>query len=321
MFQSLSLADALAAASRAVSAGETTMRYPTGFSPLDLYLNDGFRPRELILVAGRQGVGKTTFAMQVCRSVAMSGLPVVVLSFEHDDRTLVERLVALEAAYGGVGASLPARRIVERLRGQGTHAPDPVLDDVLAGVSTWAPLVQIVGPTAESPTMSIADIAMVVAEATRRHGHSPLVIVDYLQKIAMEGETDDVRSGRVAVALKELAMTSNCPVLAITAADREGLVAGQRLLIHHLRGAAVLAYESDVILLFNDKYDVVARQHLVYDASNAARMHDVTVVSLEKNRGGLDGVHLQFTKHFESNRYDPQGSEVSEQLVDQRLYD
>jgi replicative DNA helicase len=320
MFQSLSLADAISAASRAASRGEATLRYPTGFVPLDLYLNEGFRPRELIVVAGRQGVGKTTFAMQVCRSVAKSGLPVVVISFEHDDRTLVERLVALEAAYVGVGASLPARRVVERLRG---HAPqlDTHLDDVMAQVSTWAPLVQIVGPTAESPTMSTADIAMVVEHATERHGRAPLVIVDYLQKIAMEGETDDVRSGRVAVALKELAMSSNCPVLAITAADREGLIAGQRLLIHHLRGAAVLAYESDVILLLNDKYDIVARQHLVYDAPNAARMHDVTVVSVEKNRGGLDGVHLQFTKHFESNRYDPEGSEVSEQLVDQRLYD
>ncbi|MDQ1380012.1 MAG: replicative helicase, partial [Actinomycetota bacterium] len=68
-----------------------TDRYPTGFRPLDGYLGDGLRPGELTLVAGRQGVGKTTFVMQACRHVAASGIPVVLASFEHNEQAIVER--------------------------------------------------------------------------------------------------------------------------------------------------------------------------------------------------------------------------------------
>jgi replicative DNA helicase len=110
------------------------------------------------------------------------------------------------------------------------------------------------------------------------------------------------------------------PVLAIVAADREGLISGRRLRTHHLRGSASLAYEADVVLIMNDKYDVVARHHLVYDSHGADRFHDYVVVSIEKNRSGLDRIDLEFGKQFDQGRFDPDGTLVAEQLVDERVY-
>ena len=59
------------------------------------------------------------------------------------------------------------------------------------------------------------------------------------------------------------------PVLAVVAAEKAGLVAGKRLRVHHLRGSSALAYEADIVLIMNEKYDVVARHHLIYDVNNA----------------------------------------------------
>ncbi|MEB0272948.1 AAA family ATPase, partial [Pseudomonas sp. 5B4] len=59
------------------------------------------RSGELVLIAGPQGLGKTTFAMQVGRNVARSGRAVLVFSYEHDLQTLRVRLVALEAGLLG----------------------------------------------------------------------------------------------------------------------------------------------------------------------------------------------------------------------------
>ena len=96
-------------------------------------------------------------------------------------------------------------------------------------------------------------------------------------------------------------------MLAIVAADREGLAAGRRLRVHHLRGSSALAYEADIVLMINDKYDVVARHHLVYDVGNAERFRNFAVMSIEKNRSGLDRIDLEFRKRFEQGRFETEG--------------
>ena len=54
-------------------------------------------------------------------------------------------------------------------------------------------------------------------------------------------------------------------MLAVVASDKEGIASGRRMRVHHLRVRRSLAYEADVVLVINDKFDVVARHHLVFD--------------------------------------------------------
>ena len=154
-------------------------------------------------------------------------------------------------------------------------------------------------------------------ESTLDPSMPTFVVVDYVQKVAHgdPGVSEDDRMADVIGRLKELALDREVPVLAITAADREGITEGQRLRMQHLRGASALAYEADVILLLNDKYDIVARHHLMYGANNAERFKRLAVLSIEKNRGGLDDVHLEFRKQFEHGRFDREGTVVAESLV------
>lgn len=79
--------------------------WPTGFDVLDANLQGGFRSGDLILIGGPQGMGKTTWVLQVARNVARQGRPVLYFCYEHDQTTMLIRLVALEAGLiGGVEA-------------------------------------------------------------------------------------------------------------------------------------------------------------------------------------------------------------------------
>jgi replicative DNA helicase len=312
-----------AAAKRGESAGATV--YPTGFVPLDTYLGGGLRSGELTLLGGPQGLGKTTMALQVARNAAIAGHDVVYFSFEHDEMNLLTRLVALEAGLreGTNAVSLKTIR-------QAVDATDTSADGLagrLGGPGGGADAVKAVAAYADrfvihrSGKGTSADVIHdVVAGYARDGAQRPLVVVDYIQKILATQESEDERTTTVVEALKDLALELDVPVLAIVAADKEGLARSGRLRIFHLRGSSALAYEADVVLMLNDKYDVVARHHLVYDVANAERFRGWVVVTIEKNRSGLDRIDLEFRKVFDQGRFDPDGTPVAEQLLDERVY-
>lgn len=310
---------------RGESPGATV--YPTGFDPLDAYLGGGLRAGELILLGGPQGLGKTTLALQLARNAAVAGCHVVYFSFEHDEVSVLTRLVALEAGLRDGPSGVTLRQVR-----QAVDATDVNIDG-LAGRLAWlgdnGAAVAAVEEYAErflihrsdGRTTSADVIANVLAAYERPAGPAPFVVVDYIQKVAVPGgaPTEDERTTIVVEALKDIALEHAVPILAIVAADREGLAKG-RIRIHDLRGSSALAYEADVVLLMNDKYDVVARHHLVYDITNAERYRAWVVVSIEKNRSGVDRVHLEFRKAFEQGRFEPDGGIVQEQLTDDRVF-
>ena len=94
--------------------------WPTGFRTLDNTLGEGFRSGELALLAGLQGVGKSTFALQVLRYAANSGRSGVYFSLEHDSQSLLERLIALEAGMiAGNNAPLGLEAVRQAFEGVG----------------------------------------------------------------------------------------------------------------------------------------------------------------------------------------------------------
>lgn len=308
--------------------------WATGFSALDTALGGGLRAGELTLLGGPQACGKTTFALQVMRHVATAGAPVLSFSFEHDVDTLFERLLCQQAAEvaGDDGLTLRAVRATlaaphvgpggaaEGLAGHLAGLPGGA--EAAAGLAEWAG--RLLLHRSHGSTTSAEVIQGCVEQVVERAG-VPLVVVDYLQKVpvtapAVTALAEHERVTLVVEALKDLALEHRLPVLAVVAADREGIVAGRRVRMHHLRGASALAYEADVVLLLNDKYDVVARHHLVYDVGNAERFHDWVVLSVEKNRTGPDRLDFELRKRFAQSRFDPQMRPVAEQLVDERVY-
>ena len=85
--------------------------WPSGFGALDKALTGGFRSGELVLLGGPQGLGKTTFGLQVMRNLIAANHSAVYFSFEHDNHTLLERLIAMEAAEIAGPTAVPLHRV------------------------------------------------------------------------------------------------------------------------------------------------------------------------------------------------------------------
>jgi replicative DNA helicase len=325
------LDEVLDTADASLTKGESAAgkAWPTGFSPLDAYLSGGVRSGELVLVGGPQGFGKTTWVLQVLRNIVAGGDHGVYFSYEHDEYTILERLLALEAGliYGAEAVGLRRiRSALEAVDGRGDLALDARLANTNGGQEALQAVRQyskrLFFARANGSTTDLREIAVRAEQIKEATGHAPVVVVDYLQKVPVpDGPSAEAeRITVVAEGLKDLALRLQCPIIAIVAAEREGLVAGKRLRVNNLRGSSALAYEPDVILLMNDKYDVVARHHLVFDVGNAERFRSWAVMTIEKNRSGLDKIDLEFQKHFEQGRFETKGNVVSEQLVDERVF-
>jgi replicative DNA helicase len=302
--------------------------WSTGFDILDLNLSGGFRSGELVLVGGPQGLGKTTWAMQVGRNIARAGRPVVVFSFEHDLQTLLVRLVALEAGILG-GQEAPSLNRV-RQSFEGADGLTGSLTERLADTAGGARAIEVVQEYADrlvlhrstGSSTSLETIAKAIEQVSEQHGQAPLVVVDYLQKVHVPGGIHDEseRITMVVEGLKDLALDHDVPILAVVAADKEALANGKRLRVNNLRGSSSLAYEADTVLILNHKFDVVARHHLVYNTGNIERYKNWAVLTIEKNRNGKTSVDMEFSKRFDQARFETEGRIVAEQLVDDRVY-
>jgi replicative DNA helicase len=299
---------------------------PYGFDPLDAVLGGGMRAGELVLVGGVPGVGKTIFAMQCARNLALAGRPVLYACYEHEEPVLLARLLAMELG------ELPHSEDdleMEKLRlgiqdaamrgGLGLadvlHSED-LIEQANAHLESYADRMLLI--KASGAHTGVEELEQVVVDQA---ANRPVLFVDYLQKVSVRPEPADEaeKVTRIAEGLKDLALRHDVPIMCIAAADREGLKA-KRLRLHHLRGSSALAYECDIALILNDKFSCVSKVHLAYDPVRSSTFKDYVVVSVEKNRGGPTLVDLEFRKDFSYYRFDPTGGLVAENLIDERLY-
>jgi replicative DNA helicase len=304
---------------------------PLGFTPLDKTLGAGIRPGELLLIGGAQGTGKTTMALQMARNVAASGQAnVLYICFEHDEPYLLNRLIAMESALAHLPQKTGAIKIQDvrkeilgswMAEGAGANlASNPRLRPSLDRIARFGQNLFLMKGSATASTVD--NIRRLIGQHRDLSGDRRLmVIVDYLQKVPQfpEPDTESEKVTYVVNGLKDIALTEDVPMIAIVAADKEGLKAS-RLRNHHLRGSSAINYEADIILILNEKYQIVAKVNIEFNPYQAQRFRDWIVVSVEKNRGGQDNVDLEFEKHFEFSTFDPHGRTVQEKLIEERLY-
>ncbi len=305
---------------------------PLGFTPLDKTVGSGIRPGELVLIGGAQGTGKTTMALQMARNVASGGQAnVLYICFEHEEQYLLNRMIAMESALAHLPHKTGAIKIQDVRKeilgswvagnGMGSQlAANPRLRPSIDRIARYGQNLFLMRGTQTSTT--IENIRLLVQQHRELSGDRRLlVVVDYLQKVPMLSEpaNESEKVTYVVNGLKDIALSEEVPMLAIVAADKEGLKA-TRLRNFHLRGSSAINYEADIILILNEKYSIVAKVNIEFNPYQAQRFRDWVVVSVEKNRGGLDNVDMEFEKHFEFSCFDPSGRTVQEKLIEERLY-
>lgn len=302
-------------------AGGFPHAIPLGFDPLDRVLGGGLRLRELLVLAGRPGVGKTIVTLQMASNLARNGATVVFACYEHDPQQLLARLLAFEI--GSAGAPNSDWRHMK-----GVQA---VLDDVVSGrvplsCSDLDPLMRAARSRLDqyghrlhlvraAPTMTgLKELQEIVRDVQ----HGPTVLfVDYLQKVRpsrlSSSHVDHVAD--VTAGLKEASLRSGISVVAVSAISSAGLMR-RRVHLAHLDAAVAVGYDADVVILLNDKRPVVAANQISHTLGQAEKLRERVVFTVEKNRGGPAPVDVEFIKDFEHFRFNPEGSFVSEQLIE-----
>ena len=309
---------------------------PLGMLPLDRMLGGGLRPGELMLIGGAQGTGKTTMALQMARNIAASGQAYVLyVNFEHDDSDMLNRLIAMESALPHLPNTKPSTGAVkitdvraEVIRswaraGEGEAADlaaSPKLRPAIERIARYGNNLYLLRGSATASTVD--NLRELIDMHRRKSGERRMVlVVDYLQKVPQipEPPSETEKVTFVVNGLKDIALTEKVPTIAIVAADKEGLKAA-RLRNHHLRGSSAINYEADVILILNEKYQIVAKVNIEFNPYQAQRFRDWIIASVEKNRSGMDNLDIEYHKHFDFSCFDPTGRPVQEKLIEERLY-
>jgi len=323
-----SVSHVLAETDASLKAGQSAgaKLWLTGFGALDKALSGGFRSGELVLLGGAQGLGKTTFALQVMLNLAATGHNAVYFSFDHDNHSLIERLVAMEAAEIAGAMGVPLKSVREAFEAR--YRREPTIEGRLEGTEGGVEAVGALRELGErlhlhrskSLDTDVEAMRQVIVTIEQDTGQKPFVVVDSLQKVHFASPLplpEDDRVSLVVEALKDLTLELAVPILAVVGG---GPPSGKRMRIQDLRGSATIAIPADVVLLLNEKFDAVARHHLVYNLSSAERFRNWVVMSIEKNRNGVDRVNLEFQKAFKQARFDPDGGPVEEELIDERIF-
>ena len=307
---------------------DTMPVWPTGFVPLDEVIGGGIREGALVLIAGNPGVGKTTLALQLSRNLASSGRATAIyLCFEHENSDILARLIAMEGLLAGNGLLAPlslrdVRRLCatppeQRAGSPSTGAIDPRFTTALNQVQNYRDRLFLCEASSRATTLEA--IERIVREVQEISSVPVVLVVDYLQKIQPVQARDTGDAATVTEALKDLALRRRIGVVAVSALTEEGL-RNPNTQLHHLLGGPILAYESDLVVMLQEKFTRIARVGFEYSPQKLTHIRDWVIASVAKNRFGRDLVNLEFQKRFAFSCFNPIGNPVSDALIDDKLY-
>ncbi len=247
----------------------------TGFSDLD-DLTSGLQPSDLVIVAGRPSMGKTSFAMNLAEHAAIkSNLPVAVFSMEMPGEQLAMRLMA------SLG------RIDQHKLRTGR------LDD-----DDWPRLTSAVGLLAEAK-MFIDDTPALTptelrarARRLKRENNLGLIVIDYLQLMQVPGNKEN-RAGEISEisrSLKALAKELQVPVIALSQLNRSlEQRPNKRPVMSDLRESGAIEQDADLIIfIYRDE---------VYNDDSPDKGTAEIIISKQRN-GPIGTVRLTFLGQF-----------------------
>ncbi|WP_172801355.1 replicative DNA helicase [Arcanobacterium phocae] len=214
----------------------------TGFHDLDKVLL-GLRPNQMIIVAARPGMGKTTLAMDFCRHIAIKdGKPVAFFSLEMNRNELAMRMLAAESEVW------LSKLIAGELEQRDWERISRTLERVAS-----APLY-----VDDSPNLTMMEIRS-KARRMRQQQKIELIVIDYLQLLTSGGRSPESRQQEVSEfsrSIKLLAKELEIPIIAIAQLNRETERRdSKKPQVSDLRESGSLEQDADVVILINRPKD------------------------------------------------------------------
>ena len=245
----------------------------------------GLQPSDLIIIAARPSMGKTTFAMNICENVSLTNdKPVMIFSLEMPTEQLMMRSLA----------SLSRVNQTSIRTGQ--------LDD-----EDWARLSGTMGLLLEKKNIYIddssgltpMDVRSRARRLSREHGGLSLIMIDYLQLMRVPSLSDNrtLEIAEISRSLKALAKELNVPVIALSQLNRSlEQRADKRPVNSDLRESGSIEQDADLIMF-------IYRDEVYHENSD---MKGIAEIIIGKQRNGPIGT-VRLTFNGQWSRFDNYG--------------
>ena len=262
-------------------------RVPTPFGSLNYMLYGGFGSGNLVILAARPSVGKTTIGLQMAQCASLSGRKAIFFSLEMTAQELVQRLI--------VGTGLVS-----------------TLEIVTQNVN-WENYERAVS-MAVNPNLKINDKAKTLEEICTRitleaqSGNCNIAFVDYLTLVryADRQKTQAQVIGEITARLKSVAKECNIPVVLLSQLNRESAKEARSPQLYDLRDSGAIEQDADVVIMLERPKDDMG-----------VVMEDKIDVWVRKNRGGKTSTDTPIHLIGNSNYSDFQEESVRIQYVPQ----
>ena len=257
---------------------------PTGFKDVDDLIH-GFRGGDLVILAARPGVGKTSFALNLATNAAKAGVAVTFFSLEMGAEQLVQRILCSEA-----------RVSLSKLRSG------------LIAEGDWGALAEHSGKLSQldfyiddAPGLTILEAR---AKARRelhgiKEGQKGLIVVDYLQLMqpspGTKNKSTNDQVGEISRGLKILAKEMNMPVIALSQLSRAVEQRGKdkRPMLSDLRDSGSIEQDADIVMFIDRSMNEIEAESESRPDLDTAKL----IVAKHRN-GATRDINLSFKPEF-----------------------
>lgn len=256
---------------------------PTGFNDLDS-LTSGWQPSDLIILAARPGMGKTSFVLALARNAAMDfGKGVAIFSLEMANTQLVQRLISLEAEISGM--KMRSGKLEEHEWVQ--------LHSVIEKMSEVPIFID------DTPGINVFELRAKCRRLKMQHDIS-MIIIDYLQLMTGGGGNKNTNREQeissISRALKGLAKELNVPVIALSQLSRAVETRGgsKRPMLSDLRESGAIEQDADIVtFIYRPEY------YQILEDETGQSLKGIAEIIVAKHRhGALDTIKLRFIDKF-----------------------
>ncbi|MDQ3206531.1 MAG: replicative DNA helicase [Pseudomonadota bacterium] len=271
------------------AAGGSVTGLPTGYTEFD-EMTAGLQPTDLLILAARPAMGKTTLALNIAEHAAIrTKKAVAVFSMEMSASQLALRLIS---SNGRVNA--------QRLRSG--QLEDEDWSRVTSAIRMLRDAKIFIDDT---PGLS-PDVLRAKARRLKREHDLGLVVIDYLQLMAVPGNTENraTEISEISRSLKHLAKELNVPVIALSQLNRSlETRADKRPVMADLRESGAIEQDADVIVfIYRDDY---------YNKENSPDKGLAEVIIGKQRNGPTGSIKLKFFgeyTRFDNLSHDSVGS-------------
>ena len=252
---------------------------PSGFVGLDSY-TDGFQKSELIIIAGRPSVGKTSFGLNICLNVLKkTRLPVLFFSLEMSAQQLMYRLLSME-----------------------TRLDQMKFKTGLLNKEDWKKIdlvMRILGKIPvhlhDTPSLSSADVRKVLKNFSNTYPQIGLVVIDYLQLMQEPSSKNINRSQEISLItreLKNIAREFNVPIIALSQLSRtiDGRI-DPKPMLSDLRDSGSIEQDADLVLMLYKN-----KQKSVTNLTPGSAIIDVSIA--KQRNGPIGDTQLLFNQYL-----------------------